>query len=517
MTDQAPHPDSGRAWWEEMSRNRVTMMSRKEAHALATIPSTLPGEFYNNKNDALTNGSTSLGAQGATNIVNKLMLAMFAPGISFMKLDLAADVKAQLMEQLQLEDDSMLTDILAEGEREAAKAFEQSGSRPHLYEGLAALVCVGDVLLDLSDKDQLSFLPISDYAVKRNRKGKVLRMVFRECTRVDDLEKDARIEYMQARPTAKSDDKVTVYTTIRLTGGFYRSAVWVDDVKLSPKHGGKWRWENLPWRPLTWRLPIGQDYGVSLAEDYSNDLGTHDLISESLADGAVLASQFRWACNPSGMTDPVDVERSKNGAVIPGTPQDLALVFAQIGQQLSSIIAVEEVYARRIGRGFLLNTAVTRNAERVTVEEVRLQAQELETSLGGVYSRLAMDMQGPIARWMLRRANINIKGTKIEPTIITGLDALSRSAELQRMMGFLNDVATLANIPPETREMLNEQPIISDMAAGRGVNRNKYVATPDTVKQRQDARLAAEANQTAVAAGVEAGAAQMVQQGETPQ
>src|SRR5690606_22745400 len=131
-------------------------------------------------------------------------------------------------------------------------------------------------------------------------------------------------------------------------------------------------------------------------------------------------------------------------------------------------------------------------------------------SLGGVYSRQAIDMQGPIARWMLRKADINIRGTKIEPTIITGLDALSRTAELQRMMGFLGDVSTLAEIPEPTREMLNEQPIISDMAAGRGLNRNKYVATPETVHKRRQERLQAEANQQAVQTGLEAGINQTV-------
>ena len=37
-------------------------------------------------------------------------------------------------------------------------------------------------------------------------------------------------------------------------------------------------------------------------------------------------------------------------------------------------------------RLLLLNSSVQRNAERVTAEEVRYMAQELETALGGVYS-----------------------------------------------------------------------------------------------------------------------------------
>jgi hypothetical protein len=504
----------GKSIWDSMTMDRETMMSRKERLSEVTIPSTLPDKNYQVKNESLTHGATSLGAQGAINIVNKLMLAMFAPGVSFMRLELAAAEKARFIEQLQLKDDSLLTDVLAEGEREALRVLEQSGSRPALYEGLSALVCVGDVLMDLSDKDIISFISLRDYAVERNRKGQVLRLVFREITRVQDLEDEAEKEYRRAVPTCKPRDKVTVYTTVRFTRGMYRSTIYVEDVELSARHSGKWKTENMPYRALTWRLPLGQDYGVSLAEDYSNDLGTHDIVSDSMADGAVLASQFRWACNPGGLTQPEDVTNGKNGDVIPADPKDLSLVFANMGNQLATIMQIEEVYARRIGRGFLMNSAVTRDSERTTAEEVRIQAMELEQSLGGVYSRLAIDMQAPIARWQLRAANINIRGTKIQPTIITGLDALSRSAELQRLMGFIGDVATLAGIPEETREMINEEPIISDMAAGRGVNRTKYVATADVVNQRRQQREQAAANQQAVQAGVEAGAQQQVNQAQ---
>lgn len=505
------HDETGPSIWGHMTQNRGTMLDRKQRLAEMTIPSALPDGNYDSQTDALTNGASSLGAQGATNIINKLMLAMFAPGISFLRLDLQADAKQRFIEQLGLQDDSLLTDVLANGEREAMRTLEQSGSRPHIYEGLAHLVVVGDVLMDLSDTSVISFISVRDYAVKRNRKGQVLRLVFCEKTRVMDLEPEAEKEYRNGVPECRFDDEVTVYTVVKFVKGMYRSTVWINEVQLSQRHSGKWTPENMPYRALTWRLPVGQDYGVSLAEDYANDLVMHDAVSESLADGAVLASQFRWACNPGGMTDPSVVESGANGSVVPAAKDDLSLIFANIGTQLASVSGVEELYSRRLGRGFLMNTAVTRNAERVTVEEMRIQANELEGSLGGVYSRLAIDMQGPIARWSLRRAKIAIKGTKIEPTIITGLDALSRSADLERLMGFLQDVSNLSSLPPEIRMRLNEGPILADMAAGRGVDRGKYVASEEVYQQRMQAAAEQQMEQEAVQTGVEAGAQQAVE------
>ena len=63
--------------WDSMTADRETMMSRKERLAEVTIPTTLTDKNYQVKNEALTNGASSLGTQGAINIVNKLMLAMF--------------------------------------------------------------------------------------------------------------------------------------------------------------------------------------------------------------------------------------------------------------------------------------------------------------------------------------------------------------------------------------------------------------------------------------------------------
>lgn len=505
--------ETGPERWGTLTSGRGTMMDRKQELAELTIPSAMPDKNYNVKTDALTNGASSLGAQGAINIINKLMLAMFAPGISFLKLTMSEVEKQKILAQLQMADDSLLTDILSNGEREAMQTLEQSGSRPHIYEGLLHLVVVGDVLMDLSDTSVISFLSLRDYAVKRNRKGKVIELVMVEKTKAADLKPEAQSEYFRAIPSANPADDVCVYTVVKWANGMYRSTVWVEEVKLSTRHSGRWTEENMPYRALTWRLPLGQDYGVSLAEDYANDLSQHDIVSENLADGAHLASQFRWACNPSGQTDPTAVEQGRNGSVVPANKNDLSLIFANIGQQLATVSSVEEMYSRRLGRGFLMNTNVIRNAERVTVEEVRLVANELEQSLGGVYSRFAIDMQGPIARWALRRAKISVKGTAIEPMIVTGLDALSRTADLERLMGFLSDVTNYSSLPAEIRMRFNEGAILADMAAGRGVERSKYLVSEAEFQQRQQRSAEQQMQAAAVQTGVEAGVAnQGVQQ-----
>ena len=107
------------------------------------------------------------------------------------------------------------------------------------------------------------------------------------------------------------------------------------------------------------------------------------------------------------------------------------------------------------------------------------------------------------------------QGTKIDPTIITGLDALSRSADLERLMGFLQDITNLSALPPEIRMRLNEGPIIADMAAGRGVDRGKYVASDAEYEERMQQQAQQQMEQQAATAGASAAVAE--QTGEVPQ
>lgn len=459
-------------------------MDKVQRLAEITIPTVYTDDSYNSAQDQLTNGSTSMGAQCVTNIVNKLVMAMFPSTRPFYKLAVTEVEAQQLTGKLGIDMDT-LTDILSQGERDSTLELEMVGGRDTLYEVVTHLVVAGNILLDLSDKEEICAHPLRDYVVRRDGKGRPISIVIKECLYNDELEADVR-KYL---PPYTPDHQHEVYTWIHLmpaNNKKMRMTKWVDHVQLPYNmYGGTWDREDCPYRPLTWRLPVKQHYGVGRVEEYFNDFGTYEVVSDAMSDGAVLASQFRWLQNPGGLTRPEDFATSKNGDVIPGIANDLQLVAANIGQQLSTVMQISEVYSRRVGIGFLLNSAVTRDAERVTAEELRLQAIELEGSLGGVYSRLSKDIQQPLARWLLKRIDLAIKGTKITPVVVTGLDALSRNADLEKTLLFVSDVTSLGGIPPEQRLMLNESVIIADMAAGRGVPKSRYVATQDVIQQRQ--------------------------------
>jgi hypothetical protein len=483
---------SAKAEFAGMDGERSSMLSRFERIAQLTVPSCMPDKNYKAENDQLTNGFSSLGSQCVTHLTNKLMNAMFAPSRPFFRLGMNEQALKQLADKLQVEE-GVVTDALAAGERSAMAELEREGCRENLFEGMMHLVTLGNVLMDMSG-DTLVFTSVRDYVVRRNAKGVWTCLIIKESVRFDDLDKAAQQAYQRQRNVADPSASLDTFKMIKLAGGMYRESFWVEDVNLGDDFMGKYTIANVPYRPLTWRLPLRQNYGVGRAEEYANDLAVHDSNSEALADGSILASTFKWLASPSGMTRPEDMTNSANGAVIPGVTGDLSLVFANVGQQLQTVLAIGQEYTRRLGAGFLLSSAVTRQAERVTAEEVKMQVLELEGSLGGTYSRLSLSMQGPLASWLLKKAKVTIKGTLIKPTVITGLDALSRNGDLERMRTFLGDVAQLDGIQPSTRVTLNEGNIVTDMAAGNGVDKGRYVKT-----QAQIDEARAQAEQQALA------------------
>lgn len=470
--------------WTDLDAKRSGQLDKVERLAEVTLPHVCTDTNYDSGQDALTNGTTSLGAQATTHLINKLAMAMF-PNRPFYRLAIGEREGKDYAEQLGVTQDQ-LTDLLAQAERDSVLALEMTGSRDILYEILTHLTVAGDVLMDLSDEDSVGAIPIREYVVRRDSKGRMCSLVIKQCIYEDELD-DKVQEALPHGMERSADSTREVYTWCHIKGGKVHMSKWVDNYKLPDSFGAVWSREDCPYIPLTWRLPLRQHYGVSRVEEYYSDLATYEVMSEAMRDGSILAAQFRWLQNPSGMTRPEDFAASKNGDIIPGSRGDLELVVSNIGNQLSTVMQISQVYERRIGAGFLMNSAMTRDAERVTAEEIRLQARELEGSLGGVYSRLAKEIQQPLARWLLKRVDLSIKGTKITPVVVTGLDALSRNADLERLVNFLNDVTSLGQIPPQQRALLQESNIISDMAAGHGINKGRYIASAEEVQQRLSA------------------------------
>lgn len=472
--------------WEAGQLRKQALLTRCEKYAGFTLPQIHTPQGYDENSGELKTDWQALGAQAVNNLANKLMLALFAPSRPFFRLE----VPPALINKLGIKQED-LQGMMSQAEQKSMRRLENMAVRPKLYEAVKHLIVTGNCLMILGKPNvaPMRILGIKRFCVKRSMSGKVIQIVIHEKVRFDELDSDIQkhlketfgARYAMCNPDDPATcGEVKYFKLIQWDGtSRYRVTCQVDDLELGEKYTSMYKEEDLPYRALTWDLADDNDYGTGIVEQFSGDFAALSALSEAQIQAAILASEFRWLVNPAGQTNPVDLETSENGAALPGVKDDIVPLVTGTGQTLQYIESVASSYVNRLGRGFLLGSSVIRDAERVTAEEVRLQAQELETSLGGVYSRLSVDFQLPISYWLIKMAGVDLAGTAIEPTIITGLDALSRNSDLDNLKMCLQDLAIIGGMSPQTQFVLKMDAIASAIFAGRGVNATAYVKTPE--------------------------------------
>lgn len=497
--------------WSQLDGQRRSLLNRCEVYASYTLPKVCTPAGYRQEHDELTHDYQAVGGQSVNHLANKIMLALFAPSRPFFRLDATPPMQAKLAELQASTAD--VEALLAKGEKEAIKALDRMAMRPRLYEAVKHLIITGNVLLCL-EKDNARVIGLKHYCVRRSMSGKLQELLIADRVQFDELEPDVQ-QRVQRYRHYQPDHNVVLYRWIkRDANGDYVMEQWVDTYKLPKEFGGKWPEDRLPYRVLTWDLSDDAHYGTGLVEDYKGDFAGLSLLSKAQVMGAVLASEFRWLVNPAGQTRPEDLERSENGAALPGGKDDVVLIQSNKSADLQTTLAMSSEYVNRIGRGFLLGSAAVRDAERVTAEEIRMQANELETSLGGAYSRLAVDFQLPMAVWLMDMIGMGVGGSGFVPSIVTGLEALSRTGDLEELKLWLADLAGLATLPPALQATLKMADIAKALAAPRRVDADAYLKSPEQIAAEQQQARQAEMETTAANAGIEAGAQAATNQGQ---
>lgn len=493
--------------FQELDGKRQGLITRCQLYASFTIPKLCLPEGRGENDPSLKHDWQSVGAQAVNHLSNKLMITLFSPSRPFFRIDPSSALKAQLAEAKV--ETAEVNEALSDAEKAAVKELDQMGSRPTLYELIKHLMVTGNVLVKLS-KEGIEAFGLKRYVVRRSHSGTLLDTILKSQVELQELDADAReqvIKELGPDPQVGPAQQLFLYEWVtRNEDGSYSMTQWVNKVKLEgSKYMGKYPALQNPYRPLTWDRASGDNYGTGLVEDYEGDFASLSALSEAQIQAAILASEFRWMVNPAGMTKVEDLQRSKNGDALPGSASDIqALEHGKAGD-LGIIRTIGQDYIQRIGRGFLLNSAVTRDAERVTAEEIRIQAQELETALGGVYSRIAVDLQLPMALWLCTRIKMSLVGKAFEPVIITGLDALSRNGDMDVLKAFLGDLAAVGSLPPPLLATLKIEAIIAALAAGRGLKSKDYVKSQDEMQADQQQQQQAELNSQATQEGIRAG------------
>ncbi|MCP4342371.1 MAG: hypothetical protein GY799_26715 [Desulfobulbaceae bacterium] len=480
--------------FQALMHKRSTINTQFEDYAGWTLPYLFMPEGSDEDLEA-QHDFQSVGAQAVNHLANRIAKTLFPAGRPFFRMDLTdSQLEELITEGLQEE---KIENLMSKAEKEAMKKMSTAKMRTAILAAIKHLIVFGNALMYFPKQTAVS-RPVQvynprDYVIQRDMAGRPTTMIMRDNHQLVTLPEAIQDLVVASDGYDNKDPTRTVelYTVARkLFDGRWQVYQEVENQIEIPGTRGLFTDEDLPWIPLTWNLQRGANYGNGLVEEYAGDFHTLSSLSEALLVLSGLVSDIKILVDPMGSTDVDTLNDSESGTYVHGNADDISFLQLEKFQDMKFLREQMNDYERRLGAGFLLNTAVTRDAERVTAEEIRMQANELEGSFGGVYSRLAEEMQQPIAKRIMIDLDPGFKG--IEPLIITGVESLSRTSELDEMMLFFNDLAMLANLPERAAERLNFSAVISKLGAARAIDYDDLLLTEEQVEENRAKQLAAE-------------------------
>jgi hypothetical protein len=472
--------------YSKMEADRQTFLDRARSCAKLTIPSILTDD-YHTPQETLPTPYQGLGARGTNNLASKLLLALLPPNASFFRLTL--DEFKMAMLQGMPEQMGEIEESLARIEQAVMNEVERSGMRVKVFEALKHLIVTGNVLLYLDADTRLRVFHLDQYVVRRDPMGNLLCIITKECIGEDALPEDVRrvVEAGENETGDYNPDKTyDLYTKVYLEEGKYEVYQEVKGIKI-PNSYGTYSKEDLPWIVLRMSHIADEDYGRGHVEEFLGDLISLEGLTQAIVEGSAAAARLLFLVAPNGTTRIKDCALAPNGGFISGNAADVTVLQAQKQADLGIASQVSNSIEQRLSFAFLMNSAIQRNAERVTAEEIRYMAQELESALGGVYSVLAQEFQLPLVRLVMKRMTKAQKLPKlnegvVSPVVITGIEALGRGHDLNKLDMFVQGAAQALG-PQALAQYINVSDYFSRRAAALGINPKGLIKSAEQMQQ----------------------------------
>lgn len=486
--------------WQTLENKKTAMYRRCEDYALWTLPYVFP--ILGTKDTEQQGAVDSTGARAVNNLSNKLVMTLFQPYSPFFRLNVASDVINDLnreAEEGQDEDAKAVLDnldkTLAQAEKDAMRILDYNRFRTEATMVAKALIVTGNSLMYYPEGDgRVQSYGLRDYCVVRDLAGTVIEILTRDKKAFATFPEEVQKQIREAGKGKKYKDTsdVTIYTQVVFKeDGKYHMTQAADEFMLDST--ATWTPEDLPYIVLTWNLVRGEDYGRGLVEDYAGSFHALFVLNNALVDMVGIAADIKFLVDPASVLDVKLLNDSESGTYHTGKEGDITTPQLNKQFDMQFVMSAIERFQQQIGQAFLLNSSVVRDAERVTQEEIRFVAQELEVSHGGIYSRFAEEWQLRLAILLLRRLNFKIgKNKTIYPQIITGLDSLSRAGDLDNLRMFISDLQTLEAVPEEIRAVIDPLRFAAYIGVRRGVDYEKFTKTQAQMQADQQAQLAAQ-------------------------
>lgn len=467
--------------YQQLQTARTAVLNRAREAAKLTIPALMPPNGHS-ETSSLPTPFQGIGARGVNNLASKLLLALLPPNSPFFRqvIDDFALEKLTQQKGLRAEVEKALNKI----ERAVMSEIEATAIRVSAFEALKQLLVAGNVLLYLPPEGGMRVFRLDRYVVKRDPMGNVMEIVTKE-----DISPDMVPQSIRTKDTNANEKTVQLYTRVVRRGNHWSVHQEIKN-QIVPGSKGSYPIDKCPWLPLRFTKIDGEDYGRGYVEEYYGDLVSLEALQQAIVEGSAAAAKVLFLVNPNGTTRMVDIAKSKSGDVKAGNAQDVSVLQLEKFADFQIAFKTIETIQQRLSFAFLLNTAIQRAGERVTAEEIRYMAGELEDALGGVYSILSQEFQLPLVKVitfrMERQKKIpTLPKGMVKPTITTGLEALGRGHDMNKLTTFAKLASDIATLPPE----LNKGDLLMRIGTSLGIDMDGLVKSPEELAAEQQRNM----------------------------
>lgn len=493
--------------YTRLMADRDQYMREAYESALLTLPSVFPenqdARHSNISAIQLPKPYQSLGARGVNTLASKLLLALFPPTAPFCRYEIDPALFAGLSQEERAQTQTELQVALADRERKINAELDIQGLRTKLIFAIKHLIITGNALIYMPPEGGMRVFPLSHFVVSRDGMGNLLELTYVEILDHRSVSPEVQ-SILDQEPSrvkgGKSAEKpVHVFTGVCRDGDSYEFWQEVHD-RVVPDSTGRVQGDKLPWLALRFVELDGEDYGRGFVEEYRGDLRSAEELAKALVIASLNAAKLVPVIAPNSQIKPGKLVALQNGEPIVGNATDVTFLQQDKHADMSVARAQLESITQSLAADFMLNSSFQRNAERVTAEEVRRMAEELESTLGGIYSALAQELQLPVAlrlegQLQKRKALATLPKGTVRPTIVTGLAAIGRGQDLQRLREGIALVAEFAAIKPDVVQYINSSDAVKRFFLGVGIDTAGLLKTEQQVQAENAAAQQAQQQQ----------------------
>lgn len=464
-------------WYQWRDESQI---SRLKHYAEYTDPSLLidPLRAINQggSQSSVVRDFQSLGAVLLNNLAAKMAGMLFPVNQPNFRVQISDAMQKASAEKYSM-DPGQVQSAVATLERKACERLYLGNSYTKLLRAIKLCIVSGECLVLRADGNLVVWNRHS-YAIRRDPFGRVWKIIVKQTFDVKAL---PEMFAKQLTPQEAQGERVDVYSQVEYANSPVEGAARIATIthtlgerelpgltQVFPEH-------LCPLFVASWTVQDGEHYARGLVENFSGDFARLSSLSHNLTMYEIDSLTALRLVSPEAGSSIDDYREAVTGSYVPGVAGGGPAIVAYDPGDYNKINAVNSSIAaisQRLAQAFMYG-GMQRDSERTTATEVSLVAKEADQALGGAYSQLAQTLQAPLAYLTLAELGDDITmgliGEHFKPDIVTGVQALARSADTQKIL----ELAQLSQTIPiltQVDQTLDAGKILAKIASNSGVD-----------------------------------------------